>query len=141
MPDMRLSYLASSTVVVEDEGTEVLCDPWLLDGAFYGAWAHYPPLEFEPDAYADVDYIYVSHDDPDHFHQPTMRQLDTDTPVLVPEDASRLTRAVEELGFEAIELGNDDRTQLADDLYVTLFDGAGDDSRTGGDHVAPGWRP
>jgi len=135
---MRLSYLASSPVVVEDEGTAVLCDPWLLDGAFYGAWAHYPPLEFEPEAYADVDYIYVSHDDPDHFHRPTMRRLDSDTPVLLPADASRLAEQVEELGFETVELARDDRTRLGDDLHLTLF---GDDGSAIAGDLDPGWRP
>lgn len=36
---MKLTYLQSSTVIVEHDGVKVLCDPWLVDGEYYGAWA------------------------------------------------------------------------------------------------------
>mgnify|MGYP006280403773 FL=1 len=130
---MRLSYLRSSSVVVEDEGTAVLRDPWLVDGAFYGSWCHYPPLDFEPEAYAGVDYVYLSGAAPNRFHSATMARLDADTPVLIHDDApDRLRRGVEELGFDVTELARGERTHLGGDLHVTVVgaDGhAGDSDR------------
>ena len=41
---MKLTFLTSASVIVEDVGVKVLCDPWFVDGEFYGSWAHYPPL-------------------------------------------------------------------------------------------------
>lgn len=34
---MRVRHIKSSTVLVESGDVSVLCDPWILDGAFYGA--------------------------------------------------------------------------------------------------------
>lgn len=120
---MRLQHLKSSTVLVEDGDVSVLCDPWMLDGAFYGSWAHYPPLDYEPEDYADVDYIYVSHIHPDHFHRPTMDRLDKDTPVLIHDYATDFLRKnIEGMGFEDVrELPHGERTHLGGDLHVNIF--------------------
>ena len=29
------------------KGSRILCDPWIIDGVFEGAWFHYPPLKTE----------------------------------------------------------------------------------------------
>ncbi len=137
---MRLRHLKSSSVVVEDGDTSVLCDPWLLDGAFYGSWAHYPPLEFEPEDYNDVDYIYVSHIHPDHFHKPTMERLDTDIPVLIHDYATDfLKQNVERLGFEAIELPHAERTHLEGDLHVNVLGADNCDPEVCGNYFGCGW--
>src|SRR6056297_2418135 len=118
---MKLHYLASASVVVETGSTKVLCDPWLLDGAFHGAWNHYPPLEFSPEEYAHVDYVYLSRDHPGRFHRPTVERLSDDTRVIVHADAAdRLSRDVRRLGLDLVELPDADRTRLTDDLDVEL---------------------
>ena len=118
---MRLRHVKSSTVIVEDGDASVLCDPWLLDGAFYGSWAHYPPPALGPED-LDPDFIYVSHRHEDHFHPETMRRLDDDVPVLIHDYATdTLARQVEELGFEAVELPHDERVHLAGDLHLNVL--------------------
>lgn len=42
---MKVTNIASATVVIEHNGTRVLCDPWLSEGIYYGSWFHYPPLD------------------------------------------------------------------------------------------------
>jgi len=137
---MRLRHLKSSSVVVEDGDIAVLCDPWLLDGAFYGSWAHYPPLDFEPEDYNHVDYIYVSHIHPDHFHKPTMERLDSDIPVLIHDYATDfLKRNVERLGFDVVELPHAERTHLAGDLYVNVLGADNCDPEVCGNYYGCGW--
>jgi UDP-MurNAc hydroxylase len=51
------------------QGTRILCDPWVVDGAFDGSWCHYPKLETKLSDLQDVDAIYVSHLHPDHFDE------------------------------------------------------------------------
>ncbi|MFC3476436.1 MBL fold metallo-hydrolase [Halobacterium litoreum] len=137
---MRLRHLKSSSVVVESGDTSVLCDPWLLDGAFYGSWAHYPPLEFEPEDYNHVDYIYVSHIHPDHFHRETMERLDSDIPVLIHDYATDfLKQNVERLGFDAIELPHAERTHLAGDLHINVLGADNCDPEACGNYFGCGW--
>ena len=54
---MKVSYLSSAAVLVETGDASLLCDPWLVDGAFYGSWCHYPPLSSEPEEFKDGDAI------------------------------------------------------------------------------------
>ena len=58
---MKLTYLKSAGVLIENNSTKILCDPWLVDGEYYGSWVHYPPPDFVPEDFNDVDYIYISH--------------------------------------------------------------------------------
>jgi UDP-MurNAc hydroxylase len=119
---MELEFVKSATVLVRDGDTEVLCDPWLIDGAYYGSWAHYPPVDFDPGEYSDVDYIYVSHIHPDHVHEETFERFDTDTPVIIHDfQFDFLKDNIERMGFDVIELQHDDRTHLDGDLHVNIL--------------------
>jgi UDP-MurNAc hydroxylase len=137
---MQLRHLSASSVVVEHDGTRVLCDPWLLDGAFYGAWAHYPPLDFEPEDYDDVDYIYVSHIHPDHCHHETLARLDDDVPVLIHDyETDFLRRNIESHGFEVRELPHDKRVHLGGDLHLNVLAADDCDPEACGSYFGCAW--
>ncbi len=72
---MKLTFLQSSSVLLEDKTTKILTDPWLIDGELYGSWVHYPPSKLIPEDFNDVDYIYLSHIHQDHFSQKTLKQM------------------------------------------------------------------
>lgn len=137
---MKVRHITSSTVVVEAGDTRVLCDPWLVDGAFYGAWAHYPPLEYEPEDFDDVDYIYVSHVHPDHCHAETLERLDSSIPVLVHDyQWDFLRHNIEAAGFTVHELDHDDPTTLSDDLQINVLASDNCDPEVCGNHFACPW--
>ena len=58
---MKLTFLTSASVIVEDKGVKVLCDPWLVDGEYYGSWCHFPELNFKPEDFNYVDFIYLNY--------------------------------------------------------------------------------
>ena len=89
---MKLTFLTSASVIVEDKGVKILCDPWLIDGEFYGSWAHYPPLDFKPEDFNNVDFIYISHIHPDHFSTKTLTKMNKEIPVLIHKYFSKSTR-------------------------------------------------
>ena len=137
---MHVTYLGSAAVVIESADVEILCDPWLLDGAYYGSWAHYPEREFEPEAYNDVDYIYISHVHPDHFHPESLERMDTDIPVLIHDYRwDYLKEAVEDLGFEAVELPHDERTHLDGDTHINVLAADGCDPELCGNFFGCTW--
>ena len=72
---MKIIFHNSACVVIEGNGTKILCDPWLVDGVYIGAWGIYPPYDFQPADFDDIDYIYVSHIHPDHSSQKTLAHL------------------------------------------------------------------
>lgn len=137
---MRVTYLESAAVLVEDEHTKILCDPWLVDGAYYGSWAHYPEPDFEPEDFDDVDYIYISHIHPDHFDPTTLKRMDDDIPVLIHDYRwDYLRDAIEELGFEVTELPHDERTHLADGMHINVLAADGCDPELCGNFFGCSW--
>lgn len=119
---MELEFVKSATVRVGDGETEVLCDPWLIDGAYYGSWAHYPPTDFDIEEYDDVDYIYVSHIHPDHVQEETFKKLNDDIPVIIHDfQFDFLKNNIERMGFDVIELPHNQRTHLEEDLHINIL--------------------
>lgn len=113
---MRVQYVHSACVVVEHRGIKVLCDPWLLPGAYYGAWHMNPALTVTPEDFHDVDFIYLSHIHQDHAHLETLKRLKKGTPVLLaPYAEPFLKQMVEGRGFpvtvcepgRVLDLGHD----------------------------------
>ncbi|QRV15534.1 MBL fold metallo-hydrolase [Haloterrigena salifodinae] len=137
---MRVTYLESAAILVEDEQTSILCDPWLVDGAYYGSWAHYPEPEFDPEDFNDVDYIYISHIHPDHFDPDTLERMDRDIPVLIHDYRwDYLHDAVAALGFDVIELSHGERTPLEGDMHINVLAADGCDPERCGNYFGCTW--
>ena len=41
---MKVTFHNSASLVIEGNGTKILCDPWLVDGVYIGAWWHLSTL-------------------------------------------------------------------------------------------------
>jgi len=101
---------------------KILCDPWLDGEEYLGSWAIYPPYEFVPENFSDIDYIYVSHIHPDHSSAKTLSQLDKNIPVLIHNFPEKfLKNKIERLGFKTIELEHGIRTKLKDNLHINIL--------------------
>lgn len=137
---MKVSYLSSAAILVETEDASLLCDPWLVDGAFYGSWCHYPPLDSDPEDFNDVDYIYISHIHPDHFDPATLRRMDSDIPVLIHDYRwDYLRDEIEELGFDVTELEHDSRMHLEGDLHINVLAADACDPELCGNYFGCSW--
>ncbi|WP_306057957.1 MBL fold metallo-hydrolase [Natronococcus wangiae] len=137
---MQVTYLESAAILVEDEDASILCDPWLVDGAYYGSWAHYPEPEFVPEDFNHVDYIYISHIHPDHFDPDTLERMDTDIPILIHDYRwDYLRDAIEELGYDVIELPHGQRTHLTGDMHINILAADGCDPELCGNYFGCTW--
>ena len=77
---MKVTYLNSASVLIEDKNVKILCDPWLDGEEYFGSWGIYPPYDFRPEIFDDVDFIHISHIHPDpvsytHLTLPTNREV------------------------------------------------------------------
>jgi UDP-MurNAc hydroxylase len=119
---MRCTRLGSATVIIETRDTKILCDPWLTDGAYYGAWCNFPPIPLEKYDFSDINYIYISHVHPDHFDPKTMEMLSKDIPVLIHRYHQKFLKFnIERLGFNVIELENGVPTSLSSTTTLSIF--------------------
>lgn len=68
LPKLSFKFIANACgIFTGKNGTQVLCDPWIVDGVFDGSWCHYPKLKTTNKDIQNVDAIYISHLHPDHF--------------------------------------------------------------------------
>ena len=104
---MKITQLNSASVIIEDKfgdtTTKILCDPWLEGEEYIGSWAIYPPYEFRPEIFTEVDFIYISHIHPDHCSSSTLSKLNKKIPVLIHNFPEKyLKQKIEGLGFKVI---------------------------------------
>ncbi len=130
---MKVTYIGHACILVESGGTRLLMDPWLVDPTYHGTWWHYPPLETTPQDLPKIDYLYISHEHPDHFDPPALAQLDKSTEILIAKfKRRRFHDRIKAIGFHSItELEFGKETKLnGSGLAVRLIapDRAWDDS-------------
>jgi CMP-N-acetylneuraminate monooxygenase len=120
---LTMQLHAHACLEIAHDGFTLLTDPWLDGPAFLGAWAQYPPpmvgaAELQPDA------ILITHEHSDHFHEPTLRHFQRDTPILVPDFPNeRLPRRLRALGFTNVRtLRFGEATRIRDGWTVTTFE-------------------
>ena len=119
---MKITYHNSATVLIKDENTKILIDPWLRNGEYFGSWGIYPPYDFKPEEFNDTDYIYISHIHPDHCSPKTLSKLNKKIPVLIHNFPEKyLKKNIEKLGFDVIELENNKRTELKNNLFINII--------------------
>ena len=127
---MRFTVIGHSCLYIETSAGTILVDPWLFGSCYWRSWWHYPPTpEPEPEWLAP-DYVYLTHHHFDHFHFPSMRQIDHGAHVLVPEfGIDVLAGEVRSLGFdEVMELPHAQVLQLGERVRVASYQYGTDDS-------------
>ena len=120
---MEITYIGHAALLVRAAGKSILMDPWLEDPAYCNAWFHYPPLVHRTADLVDVDYVYCSHEHPDHFDPRTLRQFRKDQPILLPPFTSGVLRGkFEKLGMtNFVEMPFGEAVELADGLTITCL--------------------
>ncbi len=102
-----IQLIAHASVIIETGGVSILCDPWFSGKAFNDSWSlAVPPAITEADL-DRVDYLWVSHEHPDHFHFPTLRALPESfkkrVTVLFRSDfTEKVASAFQKLGFASV---------------------------------------
>lgn len=128
---MKVTWFRSATVGIStNTGKQILCDPWITDGAFIGSWFHFPPIlgyEFQELVSRKWDAIYISHLHADHFDRKLVSAIAKKQPdcvVILPKFKHRwLHRAVKNCGFDdsrILELDSNVAHRIFD-FRVTIF--------------------
>ena len=69
---MKIHFVGHACIVAECADTSILIDPWLFGKIFNDSWSLMPEPSFDPALLDKVDYIWISHEHPDHCHFPTL---------------------------------------------------------------------
>jgi UDP-MurNAc hydroxylase len=106
---MHIQLISHASVVVETKDACIWTDPWLFGTAFNDSWSLLPPARFEASLYDRINYLWISHEHPDHFHIPTLKSLPLDFKKRVillfqENNSDKMGSAFQRLGFRNIEV-------------------------------------
>ena len=70
----NLRFMNHSCLLLRTSTTKILCDPWFKGTAFGNGWSLLHDNSHDINE-LDFDYIWISHEHPDHFSIPTILEL------------------------------------------------------------------
>ncbi len=119
---MKFKFIGNAGgIFTGSEGTKILCDPWIVDGVFEGAWYHYPPLTTKISDVQNVDAIYVSHIHPDHYDERNFDFPKDIKLIILDEGPNFLKKNLINKGFKNfIEIKNDQTVKFKE-FNLTIY--------------------
>jgi UDP-MurNAc hydroxylase len=103
---MKITFINHASFLLESKSASLLCDPWTFGKAFNEGWALLSPSA--PVSYEQVNYLWVSHEHPDHFNFASLRAIpEADrrciTVLYQRHSSLRLVEAFHKLGFGNVQ--------------------------------------
>ena len=100
---MNIKFLNHSSLLVSSREVSVLCDPWFTGTAFNG-WRLLKEDSHNINL-IEFDYIWISHEHPDHFSIPTLNQLKSRKTFLYQETKDKkVSHWIRGKGHDCIEI-------------------------------------
>ena len=120
---MRFQILSHAGLLIENNHTSLICDPWLLGSCYWRSWWNYPPVSKELVDSLNPEFIYLTHIHWDHFQGDSLRKLGKDKKIIVPKgNYDRIKRDLNQMGFQhVIELKHGESLQLAEKFKITSY--------------------
>jgi len=101
---MKITYPAHANVLVEGNGINFACDPW-LEGGFVNTctvWM-YPPRRISFKDVPPLDFIYISHEHADHSNPDTLVKMPKDLRIYIMKFRNNvLANKLKDFGFENV---------------------------------------
>jgi CMP-N-acetylneuraminate monooxygenase len=122
--DLTIRWLNHAAVYIEANGISFITDPWLFGPAFMtGWWLNEPSTLDSTELLKEVDYIYISHNHPDHLHPETLRLVSKDKKIIVGDFKTKSTeKYLRALGFtNIISLGFNDIYDIVPNFQISIL--------------------
>ena len=122
---IKIRYINHAFLIIESETFKFATDPWALGPAFNtGWWLKHKTISNWKKELNSCDFIYISHNHPDHCHELTLSFVDKNIPIVVPDFVTNSTGLlVKDLGFKKIfNMKFEDQYQLnKSELIFSIF--------------------
>ena len=120
----HIKFLNHSSLILSTPKTKILCDPWFKNTAFANGWSLLHDNSHNINE-IEFDYIWISHEHPDHFSIPTLLDLKKNCKFLFQETKDKKVKAfLESKGHTVVELKNKEVTMIGDlEVVCVVCDG------------------
>jgi UDP-MurNAc hydroxylase len=119
---LSFKFIANACgIFTGSHGTQILCDPWLVDGVFEGSWCHFPKIKTTLADVKNVAAVYISHLHPDHFDDRYFN-FEKSTPLIVLDHGPNfLIKKLTSLGFTNLIKIKNEETVSFKEFELTMF--------------------
>ncbi len=105
---MRIHLVGHACIIADCADTSILMDPWLFGKIFNNSWSLLPDPELAQTMLDKIDYIWISHEHPDHCHFPTLGSLPAAfkarvTILLQDREYTKMSPVFRKLGYERFQ--------------------------------------
>jgi UDP-MurNAc hydroxylase len=134
---MKVKLISQASVIIKCSDATIWTDPWLKGKAFNNSWSLHPKPEFNLDELDQIDYMWISHEHPDHFHFQTLKSLPQSfknkvTVLFQDKNNEKMPNAFKQLGFSKVQLiPNAKMVQLTPETEILVYQVGGIDSTLG----------
>jgi UDP-MurNAc hydroxylase len=102
---MKVRFISHASIQITCGRTNLICDPWTVGKAFNHGWSLLSPAASVD--WAEIDYIWISHQHPDHLNFPTLRSIPGDqrariTILYQRHSSPRMVKVFRGLGFRNV---------------------------------------
>jgi UDP-MurNAc hydroxylase len=127
---VRFTVIGHACLRIETSGPTILVDPWLFGSCYWRSWWHFPADAEPTPELLSPDFVYLTHHHFDHFHYPSMRQIDKGAEVLCARfGVDVMGSEVRDLGFGKVtELPHGEVRELAPGVRVASYQYGFDDT-------------
>ena len=73
---MKIRFVNHACFIIEHDGVSIINDPWLEGRVFNNGWDFISPTRFRYEEFEKINYIWFSHEHPDHFYPPNLKKID-----------------------------------------------------------------
>ena len=106
---MKIHFIGHACIVAECSDTSILMDPWLSGKIFNNSWTLRPDPVLDPALLDPIDYVWISHEHPDHCHFPTLGSFPDSfkqrvTILFQTRDSAKMLAAFKGLGYQRFRL-------------------------------------
>ena len=102
---MQIQLVSHASVLIRTADLQIWTDPWLVSKVFNNSWTLLLPPAWDPEWLDAIDYIWISHEHPDHFNIPTLKALPDAfkrrvTVLFQANNSDKMFAALRRLGFQ-----------------------------------------
>ncbi|GAA0315562.1 hypothetical protein GCM10008967_02650 [Bacillus carboniphilus] len=123
---MKITWVNHASFILEKDDIRIISDPWIEGKVFDNGWSLLAKSKFTYEDYKDITHIWFSHEHPDHFFPPNIKNIPEEyrKNITILFQNTRDRKVVDfcsKMGFkEIIELNNYQEFRVGNDLTITI---------------------